>query len=1006
MIGLASFYPALQAVLALSSLGRPEGKPALGQEDWLCLRSVLVRGRATPDDIARFHDVASKCRDRLVGAGPTAAPFRELPNSDIEFTVHPSAHRCVLEEGLYAGRTLGWLAANDRAYLFFLASDRWSSSPGLMRSALEALLGLPISSWSGKVMEEVESGADVGIEDGEPPSPSSVGDTPSPEGPELSSASVARQPYARVEAAGDHIVVSFPFDESLVQFCRSIEGARWDRDLRAWTFPLESAVRLVEAPRILLGNEAVLLPLAERYRDELARRAKLREDLAIRRIGTADEIAEARCEKHVVRHSSREDRVVARFSRQDEIASFLYQRAGARWNKSARGHVLEEKDLPAVAEFLWHNEFVFEDVLVESVRRARQRLEELVARARAWSHPLRGAQDAALEYIAANEIEPRAYQRADIVYALDCLREHGGVGLWLDMGLGKTVVTTAVYDILRRQIPGLRALVLCPRSAFSSWRREMSGMLPSTFFFSRVKTGEHGLVRMQEALQRPADEREVVGVILAGKASSRSHALVLGPDIVVVNYDSARSSIDELREWVNIGGPVLMICDESHRIKDPKTKTSKMVFDLISSPLVVGRIALSGTPMPQGAHEFYNQAAFIDGGYEKCRFGESWHVFIDRYFHIKSGKDRRWFRVGNFRDSACRDEFMALVAFATVRRTKEEALDLPDKTYQLLEIEFENSIELEAYRFFAQQVKKDVEIMDDAEVERIDLGRLFMRMRQMTSHPGNVLMGYREALESKKEADRKRDEINAEISRLLVSGGADDKLIERLVHKRDNLYIKNQDLLEIPQSIIAGIEAFVAEKKIPSKLTLLVDLVEDILADPTEKIIVGCDYNFTERAIVEALESYRPIWFSSDLNDEERSEAERAFQNDPSRRVLIAKSQVIAEGLTLTAARHLVLYDPATNYSTKTWLQVQDRIYRLGQTRNVIINHLVVSNTIDLYGISRVLWNAKKASRLLRDAVSSLPRNVGEMLAAGRNFTSKREMLRLLDALSGSDGRE
>ena len=142
-------------------------------------------------------------------------------------------------------------------------------------------------------MEEVESGADVGIEDGEPPSPSSVGDTLSPEGPELSSASVARQPYARVEAAGDHIIVSFPFDESLVQFCRSIEGARWDRDLRAWTFPLESAVRLVEAPRILLGNEAVLLPLAERYRDELARRAKLREDLATRRIGTADEIAEA-----------------------------------------------------------------------------------------------------------------------------------------------------------------------------------------------------------------------------------------------------------------------------------------------------------------------------------------------------------------------------------------------------------------------------------------------------------------------------------------------------------------------------------------------------------------------------------------------------------------------------------------------------------------------------------------------------------------------------------------
>jgi SNF2 family DNA or RNA helicase len=69
------------------------------------------------------------------------------------------------------------------------------------------------------------------------------------------------------------------------------------------------------------------------------------------------------------------------------------------------------------------------------------------------------------------------------------------------------------------------------------------------------------------------------------------------------------------------------------------------------------------------------------------------------------------------------------------------------------------------------------------------------------------------------------------------------------------------------------------------------------------------------------------------------------FQSDPSISVFLLSLRSGAVGLTLTAANHLFLLDPSFNKGTE--MQAINRIYRIGQTRETTITHMVVKNTIE-----------------------------------------------------------
>jgi len=69
------------------------------------------------------------------------------------------------------------------------------------------------------------------------------------------------------------------------------------------------------------------------------------------------------------------------------------------------------------------------------------------------------------------------------------------------------------------------------------------------------------------------------------------------------------------------------------------------------------------------------------------------------------------------------------------------------------------------------------------------------------------------------------------------------------------------------------------------------------------------------------------------------------FQSDPAITVFLLSLRSGAVGLTLTAANHLFLLDPSFNKGTE--MQAVNRIYRIGQSRETTIHHVVAKGTIE-----------------------------------------------------------
>ena len=77
----------------------------------------------------------------------------------------------------------------------------------------------------------------------------------------------------------------------------------------------------------------------------------------------------------------------------------------------------------------------------------------------------------------------------------------------------------------------------------------------------------------------------------------------------------------------------------------------------------------------------------------------------------------------------------------------------------------------------------------------------------------------------------------------------------------------------------------------------------------------------------------------------DRNKDVRRFIEDPDCRLLVATPGAAKEGLTLTVANHAVFFD--RTFSLDDYLQAQDRIHRISQTKQCLVENIVASGTID-----------------------------------------------------------
>jgi SNF2 family DNA or RNA helicase len=130
----------------------------------------------------------------------------------------------------------------------------------------------------------------------------------------------------------------------------------------------------------------------------------------------------------------------------------------------------------------------------------------------------------------------------------------------------------------------------------------------------------------------------------------------------------------------------------------------------------------------------------------------------------------------------------------------------------------------------------------------------------------------------------------------------------------------------------------------PGKVPRLLELVYQAI-DAGEKIIVWTTFVQNSLCLGELLSEFGSVVINGAVNIDERNKRLARFKSEPECKILVATPGAAKEGLTLTVANRAVFFD--RSFSLDDYLQAQDRIHRISQSKQCYIYNLVARDTVD-----------------------------------------------------------
>ncbi|MFA9381835.1 MAG: DEAD/DEAH box helicase [Acetanaerobacterium sp.] len=234
---------------------------------------------------------------------------------------------------------------------------------------------------------------------------------------------------------------------------------------------------------------------------------------------------------------------------------------------------------------------------------------------------------------------PHPYQ----AYCIQRIIFDSALGLFLDMGLGKTVITlTAVNDLKYNRFTVSRVLVIAPKKvAEATWNKEAA------------KWDHLHLLRI---------------VTVLGSEHKRIRALNTPGDIWVINRENVQWLVDYYR---NAWPFDMVVIDESSSFKNHQAKRWKALKNI--RPHINRIVELTGTPAPNGLIDLWAQIYLLDGGQ---RLGKHIGGFRERYFNPDQRNAQQVFSYAP-KDGAD-NAIQQLIGDICVSMKAEDYLQLPD----------------------------------------------------------------------------------------------------------------------------------------------------------------------------------------------------------------------------------------------------------------------------------------------------------------------------------------
>jgi SNF2 family DNA or RNA helicase len=305
---------------------------------------------------------------------------------------------------------------------------------------------------------------------------------------------------------------------------------------------------------------------------------------------------------------------------------------------------------------------------------------------------------------------PHDYQR----YAIEKIIELPAAGLFLDMGLGKTVITlTAINHLMYYEMCVNQVLVIAPkRVAEDTWTTECEK-------WDHLKS------------------LKVSRVI--GTREQRNAALRELSDIYVINRENVEWLVDVYRDHWPFD---MVVVDELSSFKSNQAKRFKALRSV--RPLVKRFVGLTGTPAPNGLLDLWPQMYLIDRGE---RLGKTITGYRQRYF--LPGKTNGYVVYSYELKKGAEDKIRELISDICISMKAEDFLQMPPLMINDIPVSLGEK-EMKLYKTMEEQ---QILELDETEITALSAAAVCNKLLQMANgglytDDGEVIEIHRRKLEA------------------------------------------------------------------------------------------------------------------------------------------------------------------------------------------------------------------------------------------------------------------
>lgn len=284
--------------------------------------------------------------------------------------------------------------------------------------------------------------------------------------------------------------------------------------------------------------------------------------------------------------------------------------------------------------------------------------------------------------------KPHEYQS----YCTDYIINHPFCGIFLDCGLGKSVITlTALWDLLLDRFEMGKVLVIAPkRVAEDTWPKE-------------IAKWEH--------------LRGLTYSLVLGSPKEREEALRKKVDLYIINRENV-SWLVEYKPWDFDG----IVIDELSSFKSNKAERFKSLKKV--RPKIQRVIGLTGTPAPNSLLDLWPQIYLLDKG---DRLGKFIGGYREKYFMPdKRSKEI----IYSYRPrEGTEEKIYKQIGDICISMKAEDLLDMPDRIDNSVEVSMDKN-ELELYKIFKKELVVNLE---GEEIDALNAAGLSNKLLQMAN---------------------------------------------------------------------------------------------------------------------------------------------------------------------------------------------------------------------------------------------------------------------------------